>query len=1852
MSKKQRFAIKKLSIGVVSVCIGYAFLVQAPMVSADTYSKESEVVAIAPEKSDQITDSSHQDSALTPVEEGVDSVGEVATSDNTDLTNDNETASVPVSPSLFRNVSTPTEKQSGEKTALELLEENAAFKDSDTIASYDKTKKDQLNTILLTNFETTADNVAMSNVVSPKTYLAASDLTTYYIPLLTEFKKKHNLPFQVNSMTPEQKALYDAYLPEATKEALRLANANITNNDELESVAPSTKTTLQHLLAKDLLGTNNSLTVKTLKADLPALYRGVFLLEQQYHFEDNLVDRLVFEPHSIKGITANGLTPYERLKQYGGATVDQRSSFLRQSERLFKDRKVSDFTGFASIPEMVEHLATSHQMSPENYYKTRTEALLGETSGTSVYETIKDKKPELYLPLLSQGKGVYAGASINAFTIGMTETYLDQYPPELLRKERGQNQPNNPFFLPMLKGFNNYMSFLESVKKNPIPFVTATDSFNHKYDTQKVGVWSKADGPEAADAVRRFFTPLKMRDDYKKSGVGIGGVSTSAASLVAYETRLMNKDMSGVGLFTHEMTHGNDEAAMYGGTYRKHGRRLGQGPEVFARGLFEAIDNTQHSGSPYIPVFNLNTAIDIRESAERVQARQALKDKATLENYLKNLMDLVAYLEVKEAEVVFEHLTDKQKKTYFNQVSQIRPTSDKSLHLTKAGEGRISTNDKFAPYTDANVSLNSIKDLVNNGAVSGQFIPRGVSPLINELTTNQYDSVPLLDSFYAVQAQNASDKNTVGDISFKRHAYEILAWKGWEAYVNYASDRYSNDADAFRAILNGEANNSWSTFKELQYQRLSKLKPVNQLWDDAELKTNLETAIKKDLEILEAYKNDITNLTKEKGSLTETDLTAVAQKHQLRARLTNVRQVKLGILKKALAHNDLMSLVLVPNEYDIIYVSNTGTGDGETPTTPMRDLNQALDKVREGGKIVFVGNVTERSPLTISKPVTIEGQTPSMTLLLNEALSVNANLTLKNVTLNMVPEETKTPTIRVANQSLTMENVMTNVAKRPELKPVIQLHGDQSRLLVSGNTELKQVQVYNAAEVSFDTRDVRVKDGLQVLANQNETVTVLSKSNFITSMVGNRSSHLNVILDSNFSNMSLSDVNDLTLRNGATATLTPVTANVVNNHLRVDKGSRLTLEENSLVLERLSGEGELHLNADSQVTAQNADASVRGMSITFRKANLDFSDYDGKRFVYLLAKAADPTVTLVPLNKTLSPNDENGWIYNVEKLVVYHFISDNQTQLPTATKNYLPKERLVVTGDTIKLQDIATKLDADDGKGEWVFTGWKNSGNEMLDTLTIDSTTDNVTDVYGVWHYQLKPSDAPVAETRKEVIPYTTTYVADDTLSVGKQVVEVIGVNGEKTYTITDGVSDTGRITKKVINERIKIGTKPTVTVEDIPFETRYVADESKIYSPNSEPVERVAGENGKVIRTTTYTVDSQNGSLTSQTETVRKEPVTRYLVVGTGSTTRTEVIPFNVIEELSHQLLKNQRQIKVLGQNGEKRYTDTYLLDAVSGQVTKQTDTEGVISIAPKHQLVLVGTLVSGQSSHNPPKVELEEAVISETVIPHGVEVIDNPQLPLGRRILKRQGIYGRRRLIHVGEKLVSEEIILQPITELIEEGSKRETTVSNKAPVLELPEATVSEEIIPFMTETILDETMLQGERHVTREGQNGLRLVIRVNGEIVSDTVHSSAVSELVRIGTKVSHNVSTEAPVLELPEAIVEYVVEREGNSLNYYDIWKDSKGNLITKVLISSNGDKKQELEVQEMLSKESDWYPVDTKLSSNEVPSKMTEVVNGTISNQSPTVLPKTGEQSNTIFSILSSLGLLGLIGLRAKKED
>lgn len=618
MPRIQRFSIKKLSVGVCSVCIGYAFLsgavVRADVVtdtaestavvvsdlkqasedSASLLTKEeqpilgSEPVLEDVEETQQLQPQASESTAL-PLTKDLEVTDKVSPENTAveapkEVSKSEEDASAPLSQTGFRNIVL------SDQSVLDVI----SHPETKAIADLSESEKQDINQLLLTNFETKADEVALKDVVQPVTFLNTELTTKYFIPTITKLREEARKRGEDVNSEEGRKRIAD----QARAEAIAQANANLLQNPTLESLAPDAKSVLLDLLTSDLLASKPSLTIGELKNDLGALYRGVLYLQQQFSFETGLPRRLVFEPEKIGGIQSKA-TAYDRLKSYG--TVDKRNpQRVQQSMDLllnpaqFTNRKISEYTGTANPADLVERLAQEKGKSAADYFEEQTQALVGSVSGTRIFDLLKANRPELILPLLSQGKGLYAATTSKTVSVGMLASYVDQFP-ELanFNKVRGDKQPESPFFAQPLAYQENFVKFLESVKVKPISFTLAIDTMNRYNASGKVG-WSPSEGDNAEKAVINFFVPMNYYDSTYSNAKNLGGMSTSQTSMRIFENRLMAKEAAGLAVFTHELTHSNDEEGLFGGTYQKNGRRKGQGAELYARGLFEVIDNTQN----------------------------------------------------------------------------------------------------------------------------------------------------------------------------------------------------------------------------------------------------------------------------------------------------------------------------------------------------------------------------------------------------------------------------------------------------------------------------------------------------------------------------------------------------------------------------------------------------------------------------------------------------------------------------------------------------------------------------------------------------------------------------------------------------------------------------------------------------------------------------------------------------------------------------------------------------------------------------------------------------------------------------------------------------------------------------------------------------------------------------------------------------------------------------------------------------------------------------------------------------------------------------------------------------------
>lgn len=303
----------------------------------------------------------------------------------------------------------------------------------------------------------------------------------------------------------------------------------------------------------------------------------------------------------------------------------------------------------------------------------------------------------------------------------------------------------------------------------------------------------------------------------------------------------------------------------------------------------------------------------------------------------------------------------------------------------------------------------------------------------------------------------------------------------------------------------------------------------------------------------------------------------------------------------------------------------------------------------------------------------------------------------------------------------------------------------------------------------------------------------------------------------------------------------------------------------------------------------------------------------------------------------------------------------------------------------------------------------KNGKKKTTTTYTVEPKTGKVT-----------PNE-PTVETTPPVDQITEigkgkdkegdlkiTYIPDPESPVGT---DTIVEEGRKPkYDVTGKEKDPGK--PKVV----KIGTKPKVNVEEIPFKEVIVENPSK---PEGYRAVLKEGKTGKKTTTTTYSVDPKTGTVTPNEPTVTIVKAEDALIeVGTGKDFVGE-IETRYVPDIELEFGKTK-----IVQNGTPEVKD------VTGKKIKE-GTPTIIHIGIK------------------PKVEEEE-------LDFKVVKRDNPELPKGQEKVVQEGEKGKKKTTTTYEvdpktgKVTSKVTVdtKDPQDKIIEVGTKEEAKVVTPAP------------------------------------------------------------------------------------------------------------------------------------------------------------------------------------------------------------
>ncbi|MDW8709223.1 ZmpA/ZmpB/ZmpC family metallo-endopeptidase [Streptococcus suis] len=190
-------------------------------------------------------------------------------------------------------------------------------------------------------------------------------------------------------------------------------------------------------------------------------------------------------------------------------------------------------------------------------------------------------------------------------------------------------------------------------------------------------------------------------------------------------------------------------------------------------------------------------------------------------------------------------------------------------------------------------------------------------------------------------------------------------------------------------------------------------------------------------------------------------------------------------------------------------------------------------------------------------------------------------------------------------------------------------------------------------------------------------------------------------------------------------------------------------------------------------------------------------------------------------------------------------------------------------------------------------------------------------------------------------------------------------------------------------------------------------------------------------------------------------------------------------------------------------------------------------------------------------------ETIVNKTeAIPFEIQIVENPQLSAGTERVVQEGQDGERTVtikqVHSKGQIISEEEISSTVTKtavpkIVEVGTKQATDdivteVSDTVPSHELPTLQTTEEVstytesIPFETQEVADDTLLEGTRQIVQEGKAGQKTIetkktyidgILVKTETVSETINQPAAPQIIHVGTKPVTSVPDSAPSHEVP-----------------------------------------------------------------------------------------------------------------------
>ncbi|NQO43139.1 YSIRK-type signal peptide-containing protein [Streptococcus suis] len=730
-----------------------------------------------------------------------------------------------------------------------------------TIATTDK-----LNQVKLVDVVPMKDNEVVADLIAEKAsinkiMLYFEDGTVDYksVSYAEDFKNNHiieydiagmHIPYTPESFVDQNEAMVNrlvtllspiAYESEALLKQLNppAQAANQTTNDINDMYFKSSfnriKDNLSGYLRKVLTATMNGQgqSVETYFENKIANNKEAFLLGLSYldRWYDINYDTLntkeltlfnmdFFGNHSastLDAIISIGQAGYEALRPKNN--VELYSSYL------------AEMTGKSTVFDLVESYRKvfSPNKTDNQWFKDNTKAYIVEMKSqvpealekqntatkhskyaVEVYDKITNpswRYRQMLLPLLTmENEDIYIISNMNTVAFGAFSRYRDlvNHPEKreevyaIINQAAIWQRDHTDFWYKTLNDENKDKMFGAYMN---------TDGFG-LFDENGTRVWHNLSSSNAA--IQDFFGPIAK-------WYGSNGTAAYANGSETHFVAYLMLDKVGSSTYTHEMVHNLDSNTFFYG----FGRRTGQGPELYARGLLQNVSNTEDN---IIALNTMYTEMDKKDSLIRVQPYNPVErfnSQEDLNTYAHHMFDAIYMLDYLEGSVVLQQ-DAAVKKAWFRKIENYY-------------DG-VHAGNQIRPLTDEEVAkLVTFDDLIDQSIMNRRQYSDN-----EKLARNGYYNTFLLSPIYS-----ALDNPTgaPGDLMFRRMAYELLAAKGYdEGFVPYVSNQLKSESPSGivtdTVVLQHVFDNkyaTWSEFKKDMYKeridQLTKLKPITIVYE-------------------------------------------------------------------------------------------------------------------------------------------------------------------------------------------------------------------------------------------------------------------------------------------------------------------------------------------------------------------------------------------------------------------------------------------------------------------------------------------------------------------------------------------------------------------------------------------------------------------------------------------------------------------------------------------------------------------------------------------------------------------------------------------------------------------------------------------------------------------------------------------------------------------------------------------------------------------------------------------------------------------------------------------------------------